>query len=258
MLIDSHCHLDYEEENELPDVINRANKAGVFLMQTICTKKDSIERIIEIIDRYDCVYGSIGIHPLELKNNQFMTCEEITQNTQHSKIIGIGETGLDYYYSSGNRDEQKKSFLEHINAARITKLPLIIHSRNADSDIIKIIEEQMKISPFTGVFHCFTSSIELALKVIEYDFYISFSGIITFKKSEYLQDVLKITPIDKILIETDSPYLSPEPLRGKKNEPENVVLIAKKISELINLPYDRIIEITTQNFYKLFNKCNKK
>ncbi|CAK8163413.1 Uncharacterized metal-dependent hydrolase BUsg_343 [Candidatus Xenohaliotis californiensis] len=254
MLVDSHCHLDYEPLDSITSLIKRAKESGVHVMQTICTKKTGVSNIIKIIETHKEVFGSVGTHPLEIEKGEAMTCSEIIDIANHSKIIGIGETGLDYHYSKTNHEIQKKVFLEHIRASSITKLPIIIHSRDADIDMIEILKRELVKNPFTGVMHCFTSSAELALQAIEAGLYISFSGIITFKNTEQLHHTIKLLPLDKILIETDSPYLTPIPFRGKKNEPANLKYTALKMAEIINISFDELSKITTENFYKLFNK----
>ncbi|MFO1130227.1 MAG: TatD family hydrolase [Rickettsiales bacterium] len=262
-LIDSHCHLNYPQlYNRLGDVINNAKIEGVELMQTICTKRADIEAILNIINNNDSIFGSIGIHPTcAHEANEFMTCDEILQiANKNKKIIGVGETGLDYYRKI-NQDEipykaQRESFLEHIYAAQNSKLGLIIHTRDAEADTYEILKSEMLKKKFNAVLHCFTGSKDLAKKALDLGLYISFSGICTFKNTFDLQEVVRYVPMERILIETDAPYLAPQAHRGKTNEPAYVKYIAQQIANLKYLNINNVAEITSENFYKVFILAN--
>jgi TatD DNase family protein len=257
-LVDSHCHLNMKEfKDDLDLVLDNARNNGVKYLQTICTKISDYSEIINIIEKHDHIYGSFGIHPHEANDYLDLTLESIVQYVSHKKIIGIGETGLDYYYEYSNPSNQKISFEKHIHASRETKLPIIIHTREADDDTISMIESEMQNGQFTGLIHCFTSSKNLAKKVLDLGFYISISGIVTFKNAIDLQEIVKWLPLDRILVETDSPYLSPIPFRGKRNEPAFVKNVAEFISKLKNIDYEQIQEATSKNFMTLFSKISE-
>ena len=256
MLIDSHCHLNMQEfADDLPQVIANAKAAGVSLMQTICTRSSDFAGIIKIAEKYPEIYASFGIHPHEVEKEKLLTVDEIIAYTNHPKVIGVGETGLDYYYEHSKRDIQKESFINHIKASAQTNLPVIVHSRNADEDTISIMSSEMKTNPYPGLIHCFSSTRELATASLDIGLYISIAGIITFKNAEDLRDTMKYVPLERILIETDSPYLAPIPMRGKRNEPAFVAHVAKILAELKGLPVSKIAEVTTENFMRLFSKC---
>jgi TatD DNase family protein len=253
MLIDSHCHLNYKGLFEnLDDVIKRASESGVKYMQTICTKISDFDDILNIIQNYDCVYGSFGIHPHSTDEESLTSDQIIEMSKRHPKIIGLGETGLDYYYENSKKESQIKSFIEHIKASQETKLPIIIHTREAESDTAEILALEMKNKEFKGLLHCFTSSEELAKKALDLGLYISISGICTFKNSIQLHDIIKWLPLDRILIETDAPFLAPIPMRGKTNEPSYVKYVAEKIAEIKNLSTEEVINTTYVNFVNLF------
>jgi TatD DNase family protein len=257
-LVDSHCHLNMKEfKDDLDLVLDNARNNGVKYLQTICTKISDYSEIINIIEKHDHIYGSFGIHPHEANDYLDLTLESIVQYVSHKKIIGIGETGLDYYYEYSNPSNQKISFEKHIHASRETKLPIIIHTREADDDTISMIESEMQNGQFTGLIHCFTSSKNLAKKVLDLGFYISISGIVTFKNAIDLQEIVKWLPLDRILVETDSPYLSPIPFRGKRNEPAFVKNVAEFISKLKNIDYEQTQEATSKNFMTLFSKISE-
>jgi TatD DNase family protein len=246
-----------EFKDDLDLVLDNARNNGVKYLQTICTKISDYSEIINIIEKHDHIYGSFGIHPHEANDYLDLTLESIVQYVSHKKIIGIGETGLDYYYEYSNPSNQKISFEKHIHASRETKLPIIIHTREADDDTISMIESEMQNGQFTGLIHCFTSSKNLAKKVLDLGFYISISGIVTFKNAIDLQEIVKWLPLDRILVETDSPYLSPIPFRGKRNEPAFVKNVAEFISKLKNIDYEQIQEATSKNFMTLFSKISE-
>ena len=255
MIADSHCHLDYPNlYNELDDVVNRAIKNDVKLLLTICTTVESFKRIKLIVDKYKNIYGTFGIHPHETKNFKNMTDALIIgYKNESKKIIGVGETGLDYYYNHSDKNIQKKIFAQHIEAAKELDIPLIVHSRDAEIDTFDILKSYMKNSKLKTIIHCFTGSKDFAKKIINIGCYISVSGIITFKDSSELSETISSIPIDKLLVETDSPYLTPIPNRGKSNEPSFITHTIEKLSIIRNIEKKVIIENTTNNFRKLFN-----
>ena len=252
-MIDSHCHLDHEPLlSDLPNVIKRSKAVGIKKLLTISTSIESFRRIKEIINKDEIIYGTIGVHPHETNTKQ-ITSENIIKNfNENPKIIGIGETGLDFYYNNSDKDKQIKSFNQHIKASIETNAPLIIHSRNAEKDTFEILNdyknENLKI-----LMHCFTGSKIFAEKLLTLNAFFSASGIITFKNSTELQETFKLLPLDKILIETDSPFLAPVPNRGKKNEPSFIDFTAKKLSEIKNITKSELVKITTDNFNRLFS-----
>tara|TARA_Y100001970_G_scaffold292032_1_gene431610 strand:- start:2342 stop:3124 length:783 start_codon:yes stop_codon:yes gene_type:complete len=255
MIIDSHCHLDFDPLNKnLDEVLSRGKNAGVNFFLTICTEDSSFKKILNIINKYKNVYGTYGIHPHETKLYKNLSIKKITDSTLlNKKIIGIGETGLDFYYNHSDKLSQKECFLKHIHASQDTSKTLIVHSRSAEKETFDILNSEIKNKNFNVLMHCFTGSKDFAHKLLDIGCYFSASGIITFKKSKYLNDVFKSIPNNKILIETDSPYLSPEPIRGKVNEPSHIVYTLKHISKLKDESEENIASITSNNFFKLFN-----
>ena len=251
-MIDSHCHLDREPLiSNLGQVLTRAKDAGVEKLLTICTTTREYPNILEIISKDPIIYGTFGIHPHETKN-YFIQKDEIVKNVKMSnRIIGVGETGLDFYYNNSDKDTQLKSFQNHIEAAASLNIPLIIHSRNAENETYDILKKNYQKN-LKILMHCFTGSTDLALNLLPLNAYFSASGIITFKNSSLLQETFKKIPEDRLLIETDSPFLSPEPNRGKKNEPSYIKYTAQKLANLRNIELERLITITTNNFNKLF------
>ena len=258
MIIDSHCHLEYEPMgSNLDEVIERALKNNVKYLLSISTTNESYTRILKITEKYPNIYGSYGIHPHETKDYKNLNEQEIIQKISLSKkIIGIGETGLDYYYNHSDRLIQKKIFSEHIKAAQKLNLPLIIHSRSAEEDTYQIIKNEKKNKDIKALIHCFTGSKEFAHKLIDLGCYISASGVVTFKNSKDLADTFLSLPNNRILVETDSPYLSPEPLRGKPNEPSHIVHTVNFLSKIKNIDPTKFAEITSSNFFKLFGQLN--
>ncbi len=258
MIIDSHCHLNYEPMSlSLKETIDRANKDGVKYLLTISTEDQSYDKILNIISENKCVYGSYGIHPHEAKNHDFIKSEDIIKKTKiNKKIIGIGESGLDYFYNHSDKKDQIKLFEEHIVAAQKTQLPLIVHTRNAEEDTFEILKSHLKKKNFKFLIHCFTGSKNFAFKLLDLGAYISASGVVTFKKSEDLANTFKEMPNDKILVETDSPYLAPVPLRGKSNEPSYIIHTVKFLSKLKKLTFEDFSKITTKNFFNLFGELN--
>ena len=251
-MIDSHCHLDHEPLfGDLPNVIQRSKDIGIEKLLTISTSFESFSKVKELINRDEMIYGTIGIHPHESSTN-IITSNEIIKNlNENSKIIGIGETGLDFYYNNSEREKQIASFKEHIEASIKTNIPLIVHSREAEKETFEILNEY-KDEMIKILMHCFTVSNEFSKKLLTLNSYFSASGIITFKNSVDLQETFKTLPLENILIETDSPFLTPEPNRGKKNEPSFIDYTAGKLSEIKNISKLELIKITTNNFNRLF------
>ncbi len=255
MLVDSHCHLNYPELADLSAVIERAKAADVHLMQTISTKRSEFSDIIAIASAHPEVYASIGVHPHEAEHHIDLTAAELVEWATHPRVIGIGETGLDYFYEHSPRQAQQACFRAHIEAARITGLPLIVHSRDADEDTVAILHEEYAKGPFNGLIHCFSSSKYLADKSIEIGFLISLSGIITFPKASELRESVQTIGLEHLLVETDAPYLAPVPHRGKSNEPAFTSFTAHALAELKAVSYDEVASVTTDNFFRLFSKA---
>ena len=251
-MIDSHCHLDHEHLiAKLDQVIANSKNVGVEKLLTICTTLQSYEKITNIVKKDPMIFGTFGIHPHETKNNDVSKDEIITKINLNNKIIGVGETGLDFYYNNSDKDLQIKSFQKHIDAAKDLNIPLIIHSRNAEDETYDILKKNHS-NKLKILMHCFTGSTEFATKLIPLNAFFSASGIITFKNSLNLQETFKMIPKNRLLIETDSPYLSPVPYRGKKNEPAFIKFTAEKLAELQNIKISELVDITTKNFNKLF------
>jgi TatD DNase family protein len=253
-MIDSHCHLDRSPLYEkLDEIVNRAKLSGVGCLLTISTSLKSFEIVKKIISKYKNIYGTIGIHPHETKDDINVDKKMlISLRNENNKIIGIGETGLDFYYQNSNKLIQKKKFVEHIEAAIDLDLPIIVHSRNAEIDTFSILNDFSFRNPKI-LMHCFTGSTNFSKKMLSLGAYISLSGIITFNKSEELQKIASSIPIDRLLIETDSPFLAPMPMRGSTNEPSFIKYTAMKLSEIKNISYDDLIVYTSNNFNKLFS-----
>ncbi len=253
-MIDSHCHLDHEPLYEnLSDVVNRAENNGVKLMLTISTNLESFDRIKLIISKFKNIFGTFGIHPHETKIHSNINKEKIISiQKKYNKIIGIGETGLDYYYNNSDKVIQKKLFIEHIKASLELNLPIIVHSRSAEDDTYGILNDFSSQNPKI-LMHCFTGSKAFSEKLLKLNAFFSFSGIITFNNSRDLQSTASSIPLNKILIETDSPFLAPEPKRGKKNEPSFIIHTAKKLAEIKNLSLEDISRLTSNNFSQLFS-----
>jgi len=253
-MIDSHCHLDHEPLiSDLENVIQRSKNVGIKKLLTISTSFESFSRIKDIVNKDEIIFGTIGIHPHESEKDLINSDEIIKNLNENKKIIGIGETGLDFYYNNSDKIKQINSFKEHIEAALQTNVPIIIHSRNAEQETYEILNEYKKDN-LKILMHCFTGSREFSEKLLNFDSYFSASGIITFKNSLDLQNTFKLLPIDRILIETDSPFLAPVPKRGKKNEPSFIDFTATKLAEIKEITKPELIEITTNNFNKLFFK----
>ena len=256
-LVDSHCHLEYFSEEEVEAIISDCNRNNIKYLQNICVETKQFEtHILKYALKYHNVFCSFGTHPCHVVNNGFESCDKMFEicNQYNKEIIGIGETGLDYYHDKGqNAKIQKDSFIEHIKLSSITKKPLIIHTRSASDDTLDILFQMKKEFSFDGLIHCFTESLEFAKKCLDMGLYISFSGIVTFKNATDIQNVLQYVPLNRLIVETDSPYLSPEPLRGQKNMPQNVAQVTTFIANLLHLPFEHLCNITTSNFATLFN-----
>ena len=258
MLVDSHCHLNYPEFADLPAVLARAEAAGVGLFQTIGCKRSDFEPVLSIARSDPRIYCSIGVHPHEAETHTDLTLEELLGYAADPRVIGLGETGLDYFYEHSPRDIQQRLFRLHIEASRQSGLPIIVHTRDADEDTLRILKEEYAKGPFTGLIHCFSSGPELAQAAIEIGFYISISGIITFRKAQELRDTVASLPLEKLLVETDSPYLAPEPHRGRKNEPAFTAITAQKLAEMKGVSDAELASTTTSNFMRLFSKVQVK
>ncbi len=255
-IVDSHCHLDFPDfDGERDDLVARAINAGVTRMVTICTKLRLEPQVRAIAESYAPVFYAAGTHPMSAADEPLATFEELVALAEHPKFVGIGETGLDYHYTAESADIQKQSLRVHIAAARETKLPLIIHARAADDDMAQILREEYDNGAYQCVMHCFSSSAALAKAALEMDFYLSMSGIAAFPKSQELRDIFAAAPVDRILVETDSPYLAPPPFRGKRNEPAYTAHTAKVGAEVFGLSYEDFAQQTTANFDRLFWKA---
>ncbi|MBL8660362.1 MAG: TatD family hydrolase, partial [Rhodospirillales bacterium] len=241
MLVDSHCHLDFPDfEDELDAVVARAGAAGVGTMLTISTHLSRFERVRAIAERYDNVWCTVGVHPHEAAGEGPATSEALIDLARHPKVVAFGETGLDYYYEHSPREVQARSFRTHIAAARATRLPVIVHTRNADEETARLLAEEHAAGAFGGVIHCFSSTPAMAEKAIALGLYISFSGIVTFKKADALRAVAQSVPLERLLVETDAPYLAPVPNRGKRNEPAFVVHTAAEVARVRGVRADAL------------------
>lgn len=255
MLIDSHCHLDYYTEAEIEQVVARAREAGVARMVTIGVRMSQAPAVKALTERFPEVWGTVGIHPHNAGEGPLPTPEAIAAEADHPRIIGIGESGLDYFYDKAPRDVQAENFRRHIRAARLAGLPLAIHARDADDDILAILREEREAGGgFDFLLHCFSSGRELAEKAVDMGGYVSFSGILTFPKSQDIRNVARDLPADRLLVETDSPYLAPVPFRGKRCEPGFVAYTAKVLAELRGLEMAALEDLTSTNFRRLFRK----
>ena len=257
-LIDTHAHLDFPElYNRLDEVLKNALENGVKRIVTISTNLNKIDKIIEISKNYEEVYHTVGVHPNEvLKDKNNSNYEMILNLSKNEKCVGIGECGLDYHYGNDSKREQKASFITQIEVSRVANLPLIIHARDADKDMINILENEYKNGPFKAILHCFSSGKDLALCGINLGFYISFSGIVTFKSAKLIQEIATLIPDDKILVETDAPYLSPTPLRGSVNEPKNCSITAKYLADIRKCEFSTFIDQLYMNSFKIFDKIS--
>tara|TARA_B100001741_G_scaffold313469_1_gene319799 strand:- start:786 stop:1556 length:771 start_codon:yes stop_codon:yes gene_type:complete len=255
MIIDSHCHLDYPDLfNQLDDVVKRANANNIKYLLSISTTLESFEKIKLIVEKYNNIYGTFGIHPHETSKYTGLDSNFISDTIKNNKkIIGIGETGLDFYYNHSDKSVQKKIFCEHIDAAANLKIPLIVHTRDAEKETYEILKSENKNFNLKVLIHCFTGTNDFAKKLLDIGCYISLSGIITFKKATDLIKTVENIPIDKLLVETDSPYLSPVPYRGKTNEPSYLKYTVKKLAEIKKISIDEVMNKTSNNFLSIFN-----
>jgi TatD DNase family protein len=255
-LVDSHCHLDFPDfVGQVPAVLERAAANDVAHLVTICTKVTEFEKVLAIAESDARISCSVGIHPHEAAEEPEVNTARLVKLAEHPKVVGIGEAGLDYFYDKSPRDRQRQVFATHIEASRLSHLPLIVHSRDADDDTIEDLQVGAGKGGLTGVIHCFTSTQKLADAALEMGFYISLSGIVTFKNAEALRQVAKSVPLDRLLVETDSPYLAPVPKRGKSNEPSYVKHTAAFVADMLGLSYEELAARTTENFHRLFAKA---
>jgi TatD DNase family protein len=255
MLVDSHCHLDFPDlATELDAVVARAGAAGVSHMVTISTRVRRHAGILAIAERFPNVTCSVGTHPHHAHEELDITAPDLIARTKHPKVVALGEAGLDYHYDNSPRDAQEQGFRTHIAAARATQLPLVIHTRDADDDCMRILDDEMGKGAFPAVLHCYTGGPELARRAVALGCYIGFTGIVTFKNSDTLREIAKNVPADRFLVETDAPYLAPLPYRGKRNEPAYVAEVAKVLAAVRGVSADEIARQTTENFFKLFAK----
>ncbi|MBO6037722.1 MAG: TatD family hydrolase [Acetobacter sp.] len=258
-LIDSHCHLDHFSQEEIPTLLTQAREAGVGGLITIGTRlsRATEQKALSHYNQPDLrIWCTVGTHPNHVEEETLLDVEQIVTLAQEAKAIGIGETGLDYFYGAEpTRAKQQESFRRHIHAARLLNIPVIIHARQADDDVAQILEQEYANAPFAMLLHCFASTPELAYRVVAIGGYVSFSGIATFPKSHEIRSVVRALPIDRILVETDAPYLAPVPKRGKTNEPAFVSYIAARLAEELNMDQTRFAQLSTDNFFRLFSKA---
>jgi TatD DNase family protein len=254
MLVDSHCHLDYAAPEARPEIIARARRAGVATLVTICTKLSEFSSVEAIAEADPDIWCSVGVHPHEAAAEPDADTARLVELASHSKVVGIGETGLDFYYDHSPRERQAQAFRAHAQAARETGLPLIVHTRDADPETAAILAEE---KPPAGVIHCFSTGRELAEKSLELGFYISLAGIVTFKKAAGLREIVRDLPLERLLIETDAPYLAPVPMRGKTNEPAFIVHTAAQVAEIKGLSVAELARRTSDNFFTLFSKARR-
>lgn len=255
MLVDTHCHLDFDDlAQDLDGIIQRAKDAGVERMVTISTIIRDMDRLLDIATRYEQVFCSVGTHPSSSHIEPDTTAKTILDFAKHPKVVAIGEVGLDYHYDDATPEEQKRNFIEHIIAAQESQLPLVIHTRDADDDTGDILVEQMKKGKFPFILHSFSSGSRLAKTALEIGGYVSFSGILTFKSAENVREVAKTVPLDRVLVETDSPYLAPVPYRGKTNEPSFVKQTALLLAQTLGVSFEEIADKTTENAFRIFSK----
>jgi TatD DNase family protein len=256
MLIDHHCHLDFPDfAAELEAVLGRAKLAGIGGMVSISTRLRRLKDLIAIAEAHSNVFCSVGTHPHYAHEELDIPWQELVRLSAHPKVVAIGEAGLDYFYDNSPRAAQAEGFRRHIAAARATQLPLVIHARDADGDVAAILEEETTKGAFPAVLHCFTGGKELAERGLALGLYISFSGILTFKRSESLREVAALVPLDRLLLETDAPYLAPNPFRGKRNEPAYLVHTAAELARVKGVSADEVARITTENFFRLYAKA---
>jgi TatD DNase family protein len=255
MLVDSHCHLDFPDfSSELDAVVARAKTAGIGRIVTICTRVRKFAQVLTVAEKFPEIFCSVGTHPHNAHEELDVDSKALIALTKNPKVVAIGEAGLDYHYDNSPRDAQAQGLRQHIQAARATGLPLVIHSRDCDADMAKILKEESGTGAFPAVLHCFTGGRELAFAAIDLGHYVSFTGILTFKNSQALRDIARELPADRVLVETDAPYLAPLPYRGKRNEPAYVTETAKVLADTRGVSAGEIARQTTENFFRLFSK----
>jgi TatD DNase family protein len=259
MLVDSHCHLDFPDfAAELDQVVARARAAGIGTMVTISTRVRQFDQVCAVAERFDHIYCSVGTHPHNAHEELDVTADDLSKIAEHPKVVAIGEAGLDYHYDNSPREAQAAGLRTHIAAARTTGLPLVIHAREADADLAAILREESEKGAYPAVLHCFSSGRALAEAGISLGHYVSFSGILTFKNAQEIRDIARDMPADRILVETDAPYLAPVPYRGKRNEPAFVAETAAVLAETRGVSREEIAAQTTENFFRLFSKAQRR
>jgi TatD DNase family protein len=258
MLVDHHCHLDFPQlAADRDGLLARAKTAGVGVMVTISTRVRQLPTLLDICAPHENIYCSVGTHPHNADEERGIPADELVRLSEHPKVVAIGEAGLDYFYKKSSPEAQAEGFRTHIEAARRTGLPLEIHTRDADADTIAILEEEHKRGAFPAILHCYTGGPQLARRAVELGLYVSFTGVITFKKNEALREIAAAVPLDRLLVETDAPYLAPEPYRGKTNEPSYVVHTAATLANVKGITLEALAEATTDNFFRLFHKVKR-
>jgi TatD DNase family protein len=258
MLVDHHCHLDFPDfAPELDQVVARAREAGVGTMVTISTRIREFDKVLAVAERFDDVYCSVGTHPHNAHEELDIPLEKLIELTRHPKVVAVGEAGLDYYYKHSTPEAQAEGFRRHIAAARETGLPLEIHTRDADDDTIAILEDEHAKGAFPAVLHCFTGGRKLAMRALDLGLYVSFSGVITFKKNDALREIARDVPLDRLLVETDAPFLAPDPFRGKRNEPSYVVRTAAALATVKGISNEELARATSDNFFRLYKKAKR-
>jgi TatD DNase family protein len=258
MLVDSHCHLNYPDfKDDFTDVLRRAKAEGVELLQTICTKMEEFETLHALTQAHPQLVCSVGVHPHYAGEGEMVTCEALHAALARPKVIGLGETGLDYFYEHSPREAQKESFARHIRVAQDTGVPLIVHTRDAEEDTVAMLEKAYAEKPFKGLIHCFSSSRWLGEACVAMGMSISLSGILTFKKAEELREAVRHLPLENLLVETDAPYLAPDLYRGKRNEPAFVRRTAIVLAEIKGISLEECAAVTTDNFYRLFTRAKR-
>lgn len=258
MLVDHHCHLDFPDLSaDLDSVVARAGAAGVGVLVTISTRIRSFETYRRIAEAHEQIYFSVGTHPHNAHEELDVGVDEIVRLTEHPKVVAVGEAGLDFYYDKSPREAQETGLRRHIEAARLTGLPLEIHARDADDAMARILEEEFEKGPFPALLHCFTGGADLARRALKLGLYVSFSGVVTFKKSDALRSIAAEVPLDRLLIETDAPFLAPDPFRGKRNEPAYVVHTAAVLAKVKGVTPEEFARASTENFFRLFPKARR-
>jgi TatD DNase family protein len=258
MLVDHHCHLDFPDfASELDQVVARAHAAGVGTLVTISTRIREFDRVLSVAERFENVFCSVGTHPHNAHEELDIPLERIVELTRHPKVVAVGEAGLDYHYKHSTPEAQAEGFRRHIAASRETGLPLEIHTREADADTIAILEAEHGKGAFPAVLHCFTGGRELAMRALDLGLFVSFSGVITFKKSDALRDIARDVPLDRLLVETDAPFLAPGPFRGQRNEPAYVVRTGAALAHAKSVSNEEIAQATTDNFFRLYSKAKR-